>query len=142
MFILDSVSSDDILKLTTEIEKYQFMKNSDNLDDKIIDHLLNLSLVLQNVPRPDILYSLPREKKILMIKQVNSQQSITNSKGPKYYVDLICEATCSQLTGSKTRTEQIVDIISRSITGLKPAQPLKDIIVELKIQCQCQSLSY
>lgn len=132
-----------MLKLKNAIQRYRFDENSD-IDDSTIDHLLDLALqtINSNSPRADIVKSLPREKKVLMIKQVMGQPKYySNSKGPRYYVDLICQATCSQLVSGKTKTEQFIDALSRSITGTKQLPPLKDIIMELKVQCQCQSTS-
>lgn len=47
----------------------------------------------------------------------------------------------SSLNHGKSRTEQIVDMFARSIAGAnRTGHNLRDVIVELKVQCQCESI--
>jgi hypothetical protein len=137
----DEASMDPaMLKLTSAVDTYHFHEKTD-LDGDIIDHLLELALQVRGEARPDIMKSLPRDKKMVIISQVVGQSRVSGeSKGPRYYVDLIVSTTAVQLAAGKTRAEQLVDMVTRSITGSKPSQPIKEIIMELKVQCQCQSI--
>ncbi|KAH9251616.1 hypothetical protein BASA81_010525 [Batrachochytrium salamandrivorans] len=63
-------------------------------------------------------------------------------KETTYYVEQLTQAISGQSHG-RTQAERLVDLVTRSISGTnRQSQGLKDIILELKVQCHCQSMSW
>ena len=61
----------NILKFTAAVEKYQVnLKSNSDFDEPIVNELLDLALRTRGESRPDIMQSLPKDKKMLMIRQI------------------------------------------------------------------------
>ncbi|KAI8903614.1 hypothetical protein EDD86DRAFT_250329 [Gorgonomyces haynaldii] len=133
----DKALDPNVLLFQQALEKHKSALQRGDIDDVHLDSLLDLGMAVQGDTRPDIMRSMPRDKKMSISNQT---VAVGDTKSPNFYIDLLHNAINHQL-GSKTRAEQLVDIVTRSFTTRNQMQ-LKDVITELKVQCQCQSLSW
>ncbi|KAL2917768.1 hypothetical protein HK105_202641 [Polyrhizophydium stewartii] len=132
--------------LMSAIEKYGFNQRPNaQLDERLVNELFELALDARGETKRAVMRQLTKDKKIHIIRQMTMYSETTGdstTKRPAYYVEQLMSAISGQSHG-KTRTEQLVDMVARSISGTsRQSQSLKDIIVELKVQCNCQSMSW
>ncbi|KAJ8325400.1 hypothetical protein O5D80_006336 [Batrachochytrium dendrobatidis] len=133
--------------LASASEKYMFNQQSNStLEQKLVDDLFELALDARSETKRAPMRALSKDKKIIIIRQMTamtqSTANTTASKKPAYYVDQLNQAISGQSHG-KSQAERLVDMVTRSIAGTnRQSQGLKDIILELKVQCNCQSMSW
>jgi hypothetical protein len=119
------------------------------IEDEKVDELMDLASDILGDRSRNGMLQLPKEKKIQLILQLTvhdvdqtNRAYLPNKdtgKKPTYYVDLLNSAISNQPTGIKS---QLVDF-ARQIAGATRSQmTLKDIIQDLKVQCQCQTVTY
>ncbi|KAJ1328832.1 hypothetical protein BSLG_009876 [Batrachochytrium salamandrivorans] len=126
--------------LMSAIEKYSFHQRQIHLlDQKLVDDLFELALDARSETRRASMRALSKEKKITFTESTTHTPS---AKKPAYYVEQLTQAISGQSHG-RTQAERLVDLVTRSISGTnRQSQGLKDIILELKVQCHCQSMSW
>ncbi|KAH6575753.1 hypothetical protein BASA62_001782 [Batrachochytrium salamandrivorans] len=133
--------------LMSAVEKYSFHQRQIHLlDQKLVDDLFELALDARSETRRASMRALSKEKKIVIIRQMTTFTESTthtpSAKKPSYYVEQLTQAISGQSHG-RTQAERLVDLVTRSIAGTnRQSQGLKDIILELKVQCHCQSMSW
>ncbi|KAJ1328678.1 hypothetical protein BSLG_010031 [Batrachochytrium salamandrivorans] len=126
--------------LMSAVEKYSFHQRQIHLlDQKLVDDLFELALDARSETRRASMRALSKEKKITFTESTTHTPS---AKKPSYYVEQLTQAISGQSHG-RTQAERLVDLVTRSIAGTnRQSQGLKDIILELKVQCHCQSMSW
>ncbi|KAJ3267918.1 hypothetical protein HDV01_003782 [Terramyces sp. JEL0728] len=134
--------------LVDQADKFNlYTKSPEEMEDQHIYELLELTLDILGEAKRQPIRLLGKDKKVQLIKQILLQREhLPNKdcgKSPNYYIDLLNNTVAASATNVKSKAEQLVDLFSRGITGAsKSTVTLKDIISELKIQCQCQSMSW
>jgi hypothetical protein len=117
-------------------------RNLDMLPEDKVNDIFELTMdILSSNDRPAMMM-LPIEKKKLLINQVIQNKDFIGSKkskNPSFYVDLINQLLTNTVKG---RAEQFIDLVSRRFVQQKSSLGLKDVIMELKIQCQTQPMSW
>ncbi|KAJ3150792.1 hypothetical protein HDU86_006301 [Geranomyces michiganensis] len=118
-------------------------------DPVLVSELFELSLEAEHghlsESQKDAMRSMPWESKLQVITSVAARQGPRNrpeDKQPTYYIDFIMQAAASTVHGKK-RTQQLVGLVTRSMTGHAGKQAhLRDVLEELKVQCSCHSMSW
>ncbi|KAJ3177111.1 Dishevelled associated activator of morphogenesis 2 [Geranomyces variabilis] len=118
-------------------------------DPVLVSELFELSLEAEHAhlsdSQKDAMRSMPWESKLQVITSVAARQGAKNlpeDKQPMFYIDFIMQAAASTVHGKK-RTQQLVGLVTRSMTGNAGKQAhLRDVLEELKVQCSCQSMSW
>ncbi|KAJ3250246.1 hypothetical protein HK103_003705 [Boothiomyces macroporosus] len=132
--------------LVDQADKFNlYSKTPEEMEDQHIYELLELTLDILGETKRQPIRMLGKDKKVQLIKQILLQREhLPNKdcgKSPNYYIDLLNNTVAASATSVKSKAEQLVDLFSRGITGAsKSTVTLKDIISELKVQCQCQSI--
>ncbi|KAI8896016.1 formin homology 2 domain-containing protein [Globomyces pollinis-pini] len=128
------------------ISKYP-TNNHPDLNDQAVNELLELAMDVLGTNDRETMRRFDREKKLYLIRQLQEQHdrlpTKKTGKPPGYYVDLLNAANSSS-NGIREKAEHLVDIVARSLIGQSHRNnlTLKEIILELKVQCQCQPVTW
>ena len=125
------------------VDLLQYDKNKHTMDQETIHKLMLLALRVRGDTRLDLMREFPREKKMVIISQVmliiaQTQTENEHSKTPRHYIDLITQCLKSPMTP----ISGTVEMVKRVFGSAKKVPILRDVIAELKVQCQCQPVSW